>query len=89
LPEVASTNDFELSRALKEKGRLTGKYEPLNENAAIKGLLMNWDTLAVQYKDPETGNLLPIEIRVPSQYDDEEEPSASATQKGKRKAPPA
>jgi len=99
LPEVKSHQDFELCKALKDKGRLTGKYEPLHEGAGIKGLLMNWDTLAVQYRDPETGNLQPIELRVPSQYDEDDEPASrgpppearsplASVQKGKRKAPP-
>ncbi|TFK55420.1 hypothetical protein OE88DRAFT_1651730 [Heliocybe sulcata] len=96
LPEVITRKDFELCKALRDKGRLTGKYDPLEESAGIKGLLMNWDTLAVQYRDPETGLPLPIELRVPSQYDDDEEPTSrgppsearSPPSKGKRKAPP-
>ncbi|KAN0097222.1 hypothetical protein V8E55_001668 [Tylopilus felleus] len=104
IPHVRSTDDFELCRAVKDKGKSNAAssasapvpYEPLNESAPIKGLLSNWEMLYVQFRD-EDGNLLPVEVSQPSLLDEEdEEPrrpppvseSPVAVGKGKRKAPP-
>lgn len=46
-----SVDEFEFARVLKEKGRPTGVYEPLQGSDAIKSVLVNWDSLFIQFKD--------------------------------------
>jgi len=103
VPRVESTEEFELCRAVKDKGKSNAasststpaSYETLNPSMPIKGLLSNWETLYVQFRD-EDGNLLPVQVSQPSLLDEEEEPrrappvseSPAAVGKGKRKAPP-
>jgi hypothetical protein len=104
VPRVESTEDFELCRAVKDKGKSNAassasapaSYETLNPSTPIKGLLSNWETLYVQFRD-EDGNLFPVQVSQPSLLDEEdEEPrrappvpeSPVAVGKGKRKAPP-
>ncbi|KAG8218882.1 hypothetical protein J3R82DRAFT_4561 [Butyriboletus roseoflavus] len=104
VPRVESTEDFELCRVVKDKGKSNAassasppvSYETLGPATPIKGLLNNWETLYVQFRD-EDGNLLPVEVSQPSLLDEEdEEPrraplapeSPAAVGKGKRKAPP-
>ncbi|KAF8558742.1 hypothetical protein OG21DRAFT_1503694 [Imleria badia] len=97
LPRVQSTDDFEVCRVVKDKGKSNAavSYEVLNPSSPIKGLLSNWETLYVQLRD-EDGNLLPVQVSQPSLLDEEEEEprrppvpeSPVAVGKGKRKAPP-
>ncbi|KAF8450262.1 hypothetical protein L210DRAFT_3520165 [Boletus edulis BED1] len=104
VPRIQSTEDFELCRAVKDKGKSNAassvstpvSYEILNPSTPVKGLLSNWEMLYVQFRD-EDGNLLPVEVSQPSLLDeDDEEPrraplaqeSPLAVSKGKRKAPP-
>lgn len=51
LPTVESTDDFELSRALRDRGRPTGQYEVLSNTDTIKQSVPNWETLFIQFKD--------------------------------------
>lgn len=53
VPPIASVDDFELCRAIKEKGRPTGQYEPLSPNDTVKQSVLNWDSLFLQFKDSE------------------------------------
>ena len=55
VPQVSNEDDFELCRALKEKGRLTGKYERLEGRLMVKTTVVNWETLFVQFRDLEKG----------------------------------
>ncbi|KAI0082526.1 hypothetical protein K474DRAFT_1655316 [Panus rudis PR-1116 ss-1] len=88
VPQVTSTDEFELCRAVKEKGRPTGKYSVLDENSTVKSSLVNWESVFVQFKDEE-GALLPIKVSIPSLDDEEEEEvRPTAQSKGKRKARP-
>ncbi|THH02149.1 hypothetical protein EW026_g644 [Hermanssonia centrifuga] len=51
VPQVGSVDDFELCRAIKEKGRPTGRYELLSTTDIVKQALVNWESLFVQFKD--------------------------------------
>ncbi|KAH8094903.1 hypothetical protein BXZ70DRAFT_1009847 [Cristinia sonorae] len=57
VPKVESEDDFELCRALKEKGRPTGKFERLLGSATVKASVVNWEPLFIQFKDNERGEL--------------------------------
>ncbi|KAI1796082.1 hypothetical protein LXA43DRAFT_1090176 [Ganoderma leucocontextum] len=86
VPKVESTEDFELARQVKEKGRPTGRYEQLEAKTQLKNVLANWDPVFVQFKDAN-GGLLPVTVSIPSIFaEEEEDPSLSAARKGKRKA---
>ncbi|KAM5534791.1 hypothetical protein V8D89_011507 [Ganoderma adspersum] len=85
VPQVETTEDFELARQVKEKGRPTGRYEQLEVKAQLKNVLANWDPVFVQFRDAN-GGLLPVKVSIPSVSGEEEEPALSAVRKGKRKA---
>ncbi|KAI0053748.1 hypothetical protein FA95DRAFT_1552250 [Auriscalpium vulgare] len=99
-PTVSSLDDFVLARELKEKGQGTGRYEALRDSQVLKDVANNWDVLYIQFKSQD-GELLPIEVTLPSLNDDDEEesipieypeemdlaPDAGSSRKGKRKAP--
>lgn len=51
VPTVETTDDFELSRAVKERGRPTGEYDLLSNNDTVKQSLMNWETLFIRFRD--------------------------------------
>lgn len=54
--DVETVDDFELCRAVKEKGKPTGQYEVLPPTKAIRDFgLAGWDTLFLQFKDRATG----------------------------------
>jgi len=88
VPIAKTVDDFELCRAVKEKGKPTGDYELLNASGKVKDHLGNWDSIYIQFRD-ESGDLQPVEVEVPLLVEDDEEeqaPVASST-KGKRKTP--
>ncbi|KZT66036.1 hypothetical protein DAEQUDRAFT_730803 [Daedalea quercina L-15889] len=88
VPTVTSVKDFELCRAIKERGRPTGKYETLEDDMQVRNCLTNWEALYVQFRDSD-GELLPVQVSTPSVLDEEdEEAELAAARKGKRKAPP-
>ncbi|KAA1466613.1 hypothetical protein DENSPDRAFT_831474 [Dentipellis sp. KUC8613] len=97
-PSVSSTDDFVISKEVKENKRPTGKYQQLDDDQLLKDVASNWEVLFVQFKDP-SGSILPVTVSIPSLTDDgEEEPEADngmdvdvpteTDRKGKRKAPP-
>ena len=60
VPRVESTEEFELCRAVKDKGKSNAAsstsppaYETLNPSMPIKGLLSNWEMLYVQFRDED------------------------------------
>ncbi|KAI0722644.1 hypothetical protein C8Q76DRAFT_793666 [Earliella scabrosa] len=86
VPKVTSTDDFELAKAVKEKGRPTGRYEKLDGGAQLKNVVANWEPVFLQFKDPN-GGLLPVKVSMPSIFvEEEEDPALSAARKGKRRA---
>jgi len=98
VPKVTDEGDFEISRAIKERGKHTVEYEVLDESRKIKdALTKGWEVLFLQFRD-SSGNLLPVDVTQPSLLDEEEEPprtrpmpvpslGETSTNKGKRKAP--
>ncbi|KAI5993662.1 hypothetical protein EDD15DRAFT_915169 [Pisolithus albus] len=100
IPVVTSVDDFELCRAIRDRGRQSSAapaYEVLDTDSPIRGLLNNWEELYVQFRD-ENGKLVPVEVSHTSLLDEEEEEQARRAPpppqpttpigKGKRKAPP-
>ncbi|KAH9938072.1 uncharacterized protein B0H18DRAFT_965369 [Fomitopsis serialis] len=88
VPTVTSVKDFELCRAIKERGRPTGQYVLLEGDMQVRNCLTNWEVLYVQFKD-NNGELLPVQVSTPALLDEEdEEAELAAARKGKRKAPP-
>ncbi|KAJ7682158.1 hypothetical protein DFH06DRAFT_1160355 [Mycena polygramma] len=100
VPRVSTARDFELCKAVKERGKLTGEYTPLdNPKLALRDAgVVNWEPLFVQFRDPQSGELLPV-VFVPFEDDEDEvspqfvapapPPAAeTSTSRGKRKARP-
>ncbi|KAF9782258.1 hypothetical protein BJ322DRAFT_1075139 [Thelephora terrestris] len=88
VPTAKTVDDFELCRAMKEKGKATGDYELLDVSGRVKDNLVSWDSVYIRFRD-ESGELQPVEVEVPVLVEDDEEelvPVASSS-KGKRKAP--
>ncbi|KAF9527965.1 hypothetical protein CPB83DRAFT_855095 [Crepidotus variabilis] len=84
--EVQTVEDFELCRIIKEKGKPTGTFEPLDSSKILRESgISGWETLCLQFRDRNTGDLIPIEYTLPPLYD-EEEPVPEGDGKGKRKA---
>ncbi|EIN10486.1 hypothetical protein PUNSTDRAFT_142493 [Punctularia strigosozonata HHB-11173 SS5] len=98
VPQLSSPDDFELCRSVRDqdayrRGVLIVEYKVLDGKASVKGSLNNWESLFVQFKDRRTGELLPIQVTIPSLQDDEDEPPAPSRGrpepspgKGKRRA---
>lgn len=53
IPKVTSVKDFELCRAIKERGRPTGKYELLEDDMQVRSCLTNWETLFVRFRNSD------------------------------------
>ncbi|KAF7792811.1 hypothetical protein EIP86_003910 [Pleurotus ostreatoroseus] len=88
VPQVTSVDDFELCKAVKERGRPTGQYEPLSPDATVKQSVPNWESLYIQFKNKQ-GRPIPVKVSLPAIEDeDEDEAELSAARKGKRKAGP-
>ncbi|KAI6024477.1 hypothetical protein EDC04DRAFT_2931550, partial [Pisolithus marmoratus] len=101
VPIVTSTDDFELCRAIKDRGKQNAAvpaYEVLDPDSPIRGLLNNWEELFVQFRG-KNGKLMPVQVSQTSLLDEEEEEPArrapppppqptTPVGKGKRKAPP-
>ena len=70
VPTVKTVDDFELCRAVKEKGKPTGDYELLDHvSGRVKDHLANWDSVYIRFRD-ESGTsstshfLLPPRLNV-------------------------
>ncbi|KAF7335331.1 MFS sugar [Mycena sanguinolenta] len=103
VPHPKEVRDFELCKAVKDRGKLTGEYLPLDDyKATLRDAgVMNWEALFVQFRDPDSGELRPVEF-VPFEDDDDgataqfaAEPAPApavvaeaSTSRGKRKARP-
>lgn len=54
--DVESEQDFELCRAVKEKGKPTGAFEVLDASITLRDAgLSGWETLFLQFRDRATG----------------------------------
>jgi len=52
VPTANTVDDFELCRAVKEKGKPTGNYELLDHaSGRVKDHLVNWDSVYIQFRD--------------------------------------
>ena len=52
-PAVESKDDFELCRAIRERGRPTGQYETLSTKDVVKQTLVNWESVFIQFRDED------------------------------------
>ena len=69
VPIVKTVDDFELCRAVKEKGKPTGNYELLDHvSGRVKDHLVNWDSVYIQFRDesgtPYLLHLIPPHLNV-------------------------
>jgi hypothetical protein len=61
VPKVSSDDDFEICREVKDKGKSTGQFEPLDVTKQVREYSMaSWDTLYLQFKDPSGKHYLPL-----------------------------
>ncbi|KAF5322930.1 hypothetical protein D9619_000257 [Psilocybe cf. subviscida] len=91
--DVQTEEDFELCRAVKERGKPTGVYEVVDPSMVLRNSgFTAWEVLYLQFRDRDTGELMPIQYTLPSLLDDDKVPpiisatSISSVSKGKRKA---
>ncbi|KAF8214167.1 hypothetical protein K438DRAFT_1564059, partial [Mycena galopus ATCC 62051] len=57
VPRPTKVRDFELCKAVKDRGKLTGEYHLLDDlKVSIRDAgVANWEALFVQFRDPESG----------------------------------
>lgn len=56
VPKVKSEDDFEVCRAVKDKGKATGVYEVMDVSKQVREYnLASWDALYLQFRDTTTG----------------------------------
>ncbi|KAJ3508138.1 hypothetical protein NLJ89_g5917 [Agrocybe chaxingu] len=86
--DVQAEDDFELCRPIKEKGKAAATFEILEPQKILRECgIGGWEPLFLQFRDPGTGQLSPVQYTLPSMLDEEDEPQAPPEGKGKRKAP--
>lgn len=61
VPTVNAVEDFELCRAVEEKGESI-KYEQLDTSRKlkVKDCFVNWDSVYIQFRDDESGTPDPV-----------------------------
>lgn len=59
VPTVESVDDFDLSRAVREKGRPTGAYEVMEPKTFVRHCLSAWEHIFIQFKDTDGEFLAP------------------------------
>ncbi|TFK43909.1 hypothetical protein BDQ12DRAFT_200511 [Crucibulum laeve] len=83
IPRISSVKDFELVKAHKDRGRSTGAYETLDPAKQVRDYGFGaWEVLFVQFRDPDTGTLLPVTYVLPSIEDEDEEMQSVAPSEG-------
>jgi len=66
--DVETVDDFELCRAIKEKGVLSGDYEILEASTKLRDSgITGWEVLFLQFRDRETGEHI-FSIKLPTLY---------------------
>ncbi|KAJ7771023.1 hypothetical protein DFH07DRAFT_879567, partial [Mycena maculata] len=57
VPAVTAAADFELCKATKDRGKLTGEYQVLEDlKLPLKDAgVVNWEPLFLQFRDPDSG----------------------------------
>jgi len=81
--DVQTEDDFEIYRAVRDKGRPTGEYEPLDYTKNLREAGMaGWEYLYIRFRDRETGELHDVTYYPPPLNDDymEDQPSAAPDQ---------
>jgi hypothetical protein len=51
VPKVTDERAFEISRAVKDRGKNTLQYEVLERSQTVKDTLTNWEVLFLQFRD--------------------------------------
>jgi hypothetical protein len=51
VPRIMDEDSFEISRAVKDKGKKTVQYEVLEGSQTVKDNLTNWEVLFLQFRD--------------------------------------
>ncbi|KAJ7130983.1 hypothetical protein C8R46DRAFT_1141701 [Mycena filopes] len=97
VPRVSAARDFELCKAIKERGKLTGEYQLLSElTLSLRDAgVANWEPLFVRFRPPGSDELGPV-VFVPFEDDEDDAPPVSApaalaeasSSRGKRKTRP-
>jgi len=83
IPRVTDVSDFEICHEVKERGRAaSSKYHVLEDAQVVQKVVTAWETLFIRFKD-ENGRLQPVEVTIPSNEDEDEEPLPN---KGKGRA---
>ena len=59
VPTAKTVDDFELCRAIKEKGKPTGDYELLDVSGRVKDNLANWDSVYIRFRDESGTSITP------------------------------
>ena len=69
VPTIKTVDDFQLCRAVKEKGKPTGEYELLDhESGRVKDHLVNWDSVYSRFCD-ESGTSSTPRLILPAMSD--------------------
>ncbi|KAJ7784079.1 hypothetical protein B0H16DRAFT_1491293 [Mycena metata] len=97
VPRVSAPRDFELCKAVQERGKPTGDYQLLGElSLSLRDAgVANWEPLFVRFRAPGSDELSPV-VFVPFEDDEEEvaphsapaAPAEASSSRGKRKARP-
>lgn len=69
VPRVTSLEDFELCRAVKDKGKMTGEFQVIDANDVELKMsgLSGWEVLFVQFRDKKSGEFLLSDLGLPLQ----------------------
>jgi hypothetical protein len=59
VPTAKTVDDFELCRAMKEKGKATGDYELLDVSGRVKDNLVSWDSVYIRFRDESGTSFTP------------------------------
>ena len=51
VPKVTDEEEFEISRAVKDKGKRTVQYQVLESSETVKSTLTNWEVVFLQFRD--------------------------------------
>ncbi|KLO08458.1 hypothetical protein SCHPADRAFT_880541 [Schizopora paradoxa] len=89
LPEVSSTDDFEICRDVKEKSKQSfsgPNYELLNTEEVVQKIAQPWEVLYLRFIG-SNGILMPVNVTIPSiSADADEEMPEPSSSKGKGRA---
>jgi len=92
IPPLASIDQFELCKRVRNGRKFTGEYTALGDEESVKAAVTNWEAILIRMKD-EDGELRPPRVAFPPLLPDEDEDMAPSSPTGeesslKRKEPP-